>query len=234
MMRSVPLTKALTDLVIRRPFHKHLFPFLCKTPNIETLKLHFEELEPFEHLNLPSIMPKLTTLEISEWDGMTASSIAHLFESLELPTLSNLCFNLDNEDSDSTVIIFPKILPCHHCCGIMELTVTTPWDKVGKVDLIDMLAHFKNMEHLTISAKIVSKDLLSALIHSNHKDDILPELHTFNLRDSESIPDHKILLQMVESCMKDQTKRGEQEGVMLEEVYLDEPLTFDEPSMASR
>ncbi len=99
----------LTDLTIHGPFVKHIFSFLRKTPNIEKLQLYFVASMPFERLNSPILMPKVTRLVISEWDDVAPSSIAHLFESLELPELFNLSFNLDNEDSDSTVFVLPEI-----------------------------------------------------------------------------------------------------------------------------
>ncbi|KAK0440825.1 hypothetical protein EV421DRAFT_1905188 [Armillaria borealis] len=232
--------KGLTNLTIYGGSVKNMCILLGNTPNIETLGLYIQMSRPFERLNSPIMMPKVTSLVISEWDGAAPSSIAHLFESLELPALSNLCFNLDNEESDSTVFVFPEILPHHHCRGITALTVTAPGSKVGKVGLIGILTHIKNLEDLTISAQIIDEDLFSALTRSNNNDDdILPQLLTFDLRNSESIPDHKIFLQMVESRMQDQTEDDKrEEGVIglrkIEEVYLNEPLTFDDPSLASR
>ncbi len=227
--------KTLTELVIRGPFVEHIFSFLRKTPNIGKLEVYFEDSKPFERLSSPIMMPKLTNLVISEWDGAAPSSIAHLFESLELPALFYLHFSLDNEDSDSTVFVFPEILPHHRRYEIPQLRVIAPRSTVGKGGLVDMLSRVTNMEHLGVEAKIVDEHLLSALTRSSDNDDILPRLRTFDLRCSRSIPDHKMLLQMVESRRKNQTEGGEQEeGIMLEEVYLDEPLTFDDPSLASR
>ncbi|SJL05263.1 uncharacterized protein ARMOST_08629 [Armillaria ostoyae] len=228
----------LTKLVIQGPFVKRIFSFLCKTPNLETLKLYFEASKSFERLSTPIMMPKLTTLLISEYDGAAPSSTAHFFESLELPALSLLQLGLGNAN-DGTVLVFPEILPHHHCCGIAELKVIAPRSEIGKTGLIKLLTHITNMQHLTVSAKIVHKDLLSALTRSGNNDDILPRLRTFDLRESETIPDHNILLEMVESRLKGQAGNGEQEeGVigleMLEEIFLDEPLTFDDPSLASR
>ncbi|KAK0232811.1 hypothetical protein IW262DRAFT_1326883 [Armillaria fumosa] len=226
----------LTSLVIRGPFVKHVFSFLCKTPNLETLELYFEASKPFERLNIPIMMPKLTTLIVSDKNGAAPSSIAHFFESLELPTLSLLRFGLYSAN-DSTALVFPEILP-HHGCGIVELAVTAPKSKIGKTSLISLLTHVTNMQHLTISAKIVDEDLFSALTRSGNNDDISPRLRTFDLRQSETIPDYKILLEMVESRMKSQEGDDEQEAAvgleMLEEVFLDDPLTFDDPSLASR
>ncbi|KAK0245291.1 hypothetical protein EDD85DRAFT_873339 [Armillaria nabsnona] len=231
--------KGLTDLAIYGRFIKDMFLLLGNTPNIEKLQLCIQNSKPFERLGSPIMMPKLTTLEILEWNGAASCSIAHLFESLELPALSNLYFSLDNEESASTVLVFPEILPHHHCHEIVELTVLAPRSKIGKTRLIKVLTHITNMQHLTVSAKIVDKELLSALTRSGNDDDILPQLRTFDLRASDTIPDHMILLEMVESRMKGQTGDGEQEEgmielTMLEEVYLDEPLTFDDPSLASR
>ncbi|PBK61959.1 hypothetical protein ARMSODRAFT_1089444 [Armillaria solidipes] len=230
--------KALTELLIRGPFVKHIFSFLRKMPNIEKLYLYFENSKPFERLSTPITMPKLVTLLIAEWNGAAPSSIAHLFESLELPALSDLYFNLDDQETDSTVLLFPEILPHHHCHEINGLTVTAPESEIGKTGLIKVLTHIINMQHLTVSAKIVDEELLSALTRSGNNDDILPRLRTFDLRESDTIPNSKILLEMV-ARMKGQTGNGEQEeGVielkMLEEVYLGEPLTFDDPSLASR
>ncbi|SJL03067.1 uncharacterized protein ARMOST_06412 [Armillaria ostoyae] len=274
--------KVLTKLVIHGPFVNHIFSFLRKTPHIQELELHFVASKSFERLSSPIMMPKLTSLVISEWDGAAHSSIAHLFESLELPTLSILQVTLDNEDN-STNFVFPEMLPHHHCRGITALIVTAPSSKVGKPGLINFLTQFSNLAHLTVSAKIVDNDLLLALTRSKDNDDILPELRTFNLQGSKSIPEHRLFLQMAESRMKDETEDDEgdnkdeedeaedeaedeedeakaedetedddegdnegedegndkdadqvKEGVMLQEVYLDGPLTFDDPSLASR
>ncbi|KAK0456914.1 hypothetical protein EV421DRAFT_1755579 [Armillaria borealis] len=229
----------LTKLVIQGPFYQHIFSFLCKTPNLESLKLYFEASEPFERLSSPIMMPKLTTLEICEWNDAAPSSIARFFESLELPTLSVLQLGLDNDAVGGTVLVFPEILPHHHCHEIIKLTVTAPGSEIGKTGLIKVLTHITNMQHLSVAAKIVDKELLSALTRSGNNDDILPQLRTFDLRASETIPDHKILLEMAESRMKGQTGHGKhEEGVIelkiLEEVFLDEPLSFDDPSLALR
>ncbi len=272
--------KVLTKLVIHGPFVNYILSFLRKTPHIQELELHFVASKSFERLSSPIMMPKLTSLVISEWNGAAHSSIAHLFESLKLPTLSILQVTLDNEDN-STTFVFPEMLPHHHCRGITALIVTAPSSKVGKPDLINFLTQFSNLAHLTVSAKIVDNDLLLALTRSKDNDDILPELRTLDLRGSKSIPEHGLLLRMVESRMKDETEDDEgdsqdkeeeddeedeaeaedeteddeedgegdgegedegddkdvdqeEEGVMLQEVYLDEPLTFDNPSLASR
>ncbi len=229
----------LTDLVIQGPFYEHIFSFLSKTPNLESLKIYFEESKPFERLSSPIMMPKLTTLEIAEWNDAAPSSIARFFESLELPTLSLLQIGLDNEADGGTVLVFPEVLPHHHCHEIIKLTVTAPGSEIGKNDLIKVLTDITNMQHLSVAAKIVDEELLSALTRSGNNDDILPQLRTFDLRGSETIPDHKMLLEMVESRMKGQTGHGKQEeGVIelkiLEEVFLDELLTFDDPSLTSR
>ncbi|PBK70308.1 hypothetical protein ARMSODRAFT_955779 [Armillaria solidipes] len=229
----------LTKLVIQGPFYQHMFSFLCKTPNLESLTLYFEASEPFERPSSPIMMPKLTTLEICEWNDAAPSSIARFFESLELPTLSLLQVGLDNDADGGTVLVFPEILPHHHCHEIIALTVTAPRSEIGKTGLIKVLTHITNMQRLSVAAKIVHKDLLSALTRSGNNVDILPRLRTFDLRESETIPDHNILLEMVESRLKGQAGNGEQEGgviglEMLEEIFLDEPLTFDDPSLASR
>ncbi|KAK0440838.1 hypothetical protein EV421DRAFT_1960830 [Armillaria borealis] len=166
----------LTDLTIHGPFIKHIFSFLRKTPNVKKLKLYFEASKPFERLNSPILMPQVTKLVISEWDEVAPSSIAHLFESLELPKLSSLTFDLDNEDSDGTVLVFPEILPHHRCHKLRRLEVVASRSKVGKPGLIDLLTRATNLKHFAVSAKIVEKDLLSALTRSNDNDDILPEL----------------------------------------------------------
>ncbi len=224
--------KGLTNLTIHGPFVKHMFSLLGNTPNIEILKVPFHSSKPFKRLNSPIMMPKVTNLIISEWDGAAPSSIAHLFESLELPVLSTLGFNLDNLDSDSTIFVFSEILPHHHCRGITAFTVNTPRSKVGKAGLIDFLTHITNLGYFGLSAKVVDGDLFSAFTRSNINDDILPRLIAFDLN-SESIPEPKMLLEMVESR---QTQQGE--GVVrlrkLQELYLDAPLIFDDSSWASR
>ncbi len=221
--------KGLTNLTIHGPFVKHMFSLLGNTPNIEILKVPFHSSKPFKRLNSPIMMPKVTNLIISKWDGAAPSSIAHLFESLELPVLSTLGFNLD---SDSTIFVFSEILPHHHCRGITAFTVNTPRSKVGKAGLIDFLTHITNLGYFGVSAKVVDGDLFSAFTRSNIDDDILPRLITFDLN-SESIPEPKMLLEMVESR---QTQQGE--GVVrlrkLQELYLDAPLIFDDSSWASR
>ncbi|KAK0197994.1 hypothetical protein F5146DRAFT_1017759 [Armillaria mellea] len=203
----------LTNLTISGPFVKHIFSFLRKTLNIETLELHFVTSKPFERLNSPILMPKVTKLIISEWDDVAPSSIAHLFESLELPKLSSLCFDLDNEDSDN-VLVFPEILPHHHCHKLRRLEVDASRSKVGKTGLIDLLIRATNIKYLTVSAKTVETDLLSALTRSRNNGNILPELRTIDFRGSESISDHKLLLQMVESRtnqMKDYERDEEED-----------------------
>ncbi|KAK0473544.1 hypothetical protein EDD18DRAFT_1225078 [Armillaria luteobubalina] len=220
----------LTSLVIQGPFVKHIFSFLCKTPNLESLKLHLETSKPFERLNTPIKMPKLTNLLISESGAVP--SIAHFFESLELPTLSFLQFGLYNSN-DSTVLVFPEILPHHLCCGIGELEVTAPKSKIDKSSLISLLTHITNMQHLTISAKIVGEGLLPALTRSGNNVVISPRLRTLDLRGSKRISDDEILLEMVESRMKGQEGNYGQE-VGLEEVFLDDPLIFDDPLLVSR
>ncbi|KAK0232750.1 hypothetical protein IW262DRAFT_20742 [Armillaria fumosa] len=276
----------LTDLTVRGPFVKHIFSLLRKTPNIQRLNLDILESKPFERLNSPILMPKVTKLIISEWVNVAPSSIAHIFESLELPKLSSLTFDLDNEDSDDAVLVFPEILPHHHCHKLRRLEVAASRSRVGKAGLIDLLTRAINIKHLTVSAGIVEKNLLSALTRSDDNDDILPELRTFDLRGSKSISDHKLLLQMVESRMNqiedvdeeeddgekmqgeiednggDNKDKGEdededehgreaknevedvqednqdthedEERVMLEKVYLDFPVAFDDPALTAR
>ncbi|KAK0506587.1 hypothetical protein EDD18DRAFT_1455861 [Armillaria luteobubalina] len=278
--------RGLTELTVRGPFVKNIFPFLSKTRNINRLRIIFDASKPFERLDSPILMPKVTSLVISEWDDVAPSSIAHIFESLELPKLSSLTFVLDNEDSDDAVLVFPEILPHHHCHKLWRLEVDASRSKIGKAGLIDLLTRATNMQHLTVSAKIVEKDLLSALTRSDDNDDILPELRIFDLRGSKSISDHKSLLQMVDSRIKqiEDGKRDEeedagekmqdeieddggdnkdegkhkhahsrgakneiegvqkdsqnadddQEGVMLEKVYLDFPVAFDDPALTAR
>ncbi|KAK0440416.1 uncharacterized protein EV420DRAFT_1581841 [Desarmillaria tabescens] len=230
--------KGLTNLTIHGRFVKCMFSLLGNTPNIEILGVYFQASKPFERLNTPIMMPKVTALAISEWDGAAPSSIAHLFESLELPALSFLQLCLDNEDSDSTVFVFPEILSHHHCREIRQVEVTAPRSKVGKAGLVDILTCTINLEHLSVAAEVVDKDLLSALTRSNGNERILPKLFTFDLRGSESIASYEILLQVAESRRKDEIEPSRQEEALemgiLEELYLDEPLTFDDVSLASR
>ncbi|KAK0506591.1 hypothetical protein EDD18DRAFT_37073 [Armillaria luteobubalina] len=193
--------RGLTELTVRGPFVKNIFPFLSKTRNVNRLRIIFDASKPFERLDSPILMPKVTKLVISEWDDVAPSSIARIFESLELPKLSSLTFVLDNEDSDDAVLVFPEILPHHHCHKLRRLEVDASRSRVGKAGLIDLLTRATNMQHLTVSAKVVEKDLLFALTRSDDKDDILPELRTLDLRGSKSISDHKLLLQMVGSRM---------------------------------
>ncbi|PBK89162.1 hypothetical protein ARMGADRAFT_1033263 [Armillaria gallica] len=196
----------LTDLTLCGPSVKHMFSVLGNAPNIKTLSVYFRVSNPFERLDLPIVMPKLTSLTIAEYKGAAPKSIIHLFESLELPALFYLKIGCDRARGSKIDI---------------------------KTGLIAFLASISNLRHLSFAAKTVDKDVLSTLTRSNDNGDILPQLLTFDLRGSESIPKPKILLEMVESR---QTHQGE--GVVrlrkLQELYLDAPLAFDHSSWASR
>ncbi|KAK0506585.1 hypothetical protein EDD18DRAFT_36773 [Armillaria luteobubalina] len=258
----------LTDLTVHGPFVRSIFPFLCRTRNINRLSLNFKASRPFERLDSPILMPNVTKLVISEWNYAAPSSIAHIFESLKLPKLSSLTFALDNKTVNNTVLVFPEILPHHHCHKLKRLKVNASRSRVGKAGLIDLLTRATNIKFLIISAEVVEKNLFSALTHSDDKDDILPELRTFDLRGSKSIPDLKLLLQMVESrtnqigddkrdedededalnngikCAEENNEGADKKdnqdadedkrGVILEKVYLDFPVAFDDPVLTAR
>ncbi|KAK0198040.1 hypothetical protein F5146DRAFT_972553 [Armillaria mellea] len=76
---------SLTKLVIQGPFYQHIFSFLSKTPNLESLKLYIEASEPFERLSSPIMMPKLTSLEIAEWNDAAPSFVACFFRIFSAP-----------------------------------------------------------------------------------------------------------------------------------------------------
>ncbi|KAK0198013.1 hypothetical protein F5146DRAFT_1218685 [Armillaria mellea] len=287
--------KVLTRLVIQGPLVNHTFSFLRKMSHIQELELCLMASKSFERISSPVMMPNLSSMTIYEWEGAALSSFARLFESLELPTLSYLQAVLDNKDNNDTGFVFPEILPHHYCRGITTL-VAIVTRKVGNPGLINFLTQVSNLLHLIISTEIVDNDLLSALTRSkNNKDNILPELRTFDLRGSQLNFEHGLLSQVVESRRKDEGEddKGdhkednsdegdndddddeeedeeaedetegdqeddegdkednegedegdsegdnkdddrEEEGVMLEKVCLDAPLTFDDPSLASR
>ncbi|KAK0183597.1 hypothetical protein F5146DRAFT_1230898 [Armillaria mellea] len=196
--------KVLTRLVIQGPLVNHTFSFLHKMSHIQELELCLMASKSFECISSSVMMPNLSSMTIYEWEGAAPSSFARLFKSLELPTLSYLQVVLDNKDNNDTGIVFPEILPHHHCHRIMTL-VAIVTRKVGNPGLINFLTQVSNLLHLIISAEIIDNDLLPALTHSkNNKDNILPELCTFDLRGSQLNFEHGLLLQVAESRRKDE------------------------------
>ncbi|KAK0197985.1 hypothetical protein F5146DRAFT_66584 [Armillaria mellea] len=171
----------LTELTLCGPFVENIFSVLGNAPNIKTLNVYFRVSKPFNRLDSPIVMPKLTSLTIGEYKGAASNSISHLFESLGLPALAYLEFVLNNSDDHVVTFTFPGIQSHHLCRNIVELNVVAPRSRIGiKSEVIAFLASISNLQHLSFAAKTVDKDVLSTLTRSNDNDDILPQLLSFD------------------------------------------------------
>lgn len=205
---------------------------LRKLESAEKLSLHFDGRAGCGRLQEEAVLPRVTFLQLSEGNDYVKTNmtnIADFFLKAKFPSLTALILAYYHDGK----LNFP-LVDAASCPGLHTLSIycDLSFHVENSKRLASFLSTIPNISSLTICADGINKAVISKLLRRK-KEDAMPNLRFLDLRGSEFMVSHALIVDMVLSRCKELDGAGSMH-VLLEKLCLDEPLVLKDLRVASR